>query len=325
MSYFGRESSSLLDIILSYQPPSTLSFNVPVRAEGLPGAESFAVYAGDVLTAADLSQAAPLQRTVPAGGPPVPGEQLTVADTLADPPPGDGRYYVAAVRHGDQIRAGRSMIGGVLREETVLRYGVVHRATSQNTLAMIKRFLSMLRRPTPSEATRRVSSADKVSATVASVESARTIETAPSPIVAPLSSNEAVRLIRALPLERTSSYVLKIESILKAASFFEETWVSWGHGRITRRKPGPVWELNECEEVVLNEERAWQVGWVCAFQRWGFIFGKPLQEQWLSENDAALRQAGSHLEDLMKLIINKLESNATVRQRHPFPDLWNPM
>ncbi|MGH9870529.1 MAG: hypothetical protein ACREAA_20525 [Candidatus Polarisedimenticolia bacterium] len=47
---------TLLDIILSYQPPSTLSFNVPVRPEGLPGADSFAVYAGD------LSQASPDSR-----------------------------------------------------------------------------------------------------------------------------------------------------------------------------------------------------------------------------------------------------------------------
>jgi hypothetical protein len=51
----------LLDIILSYQPPSTLSFNVPVRPEGMPGADSFSVYAGDVRAAADLSQATPLR------------------------------------------------------------------------------------------------------------------------------------------------------------------------------------------------------------------------------------------------------------------------
>ena len=104
---------TLLDIILSYQPPSTLSFNVPVRLEGLSGADSFAVYAGDIRTAVDLSQATPLQCTVPVGRAPVPGEQLTVPDTLPDPSPGDGRYYVAAVRHGAQIRAGRSAINGV--------------------------------------------------------------------------------------------------------------------------------------------------------------------------------------------------------------------
>jgi hypothetical protein len=65
---------TLLDIILSYQPPSTLSFNVPVRPEGLAGADSFSVYAGDLDTVSDLSQAVPLQCTVPDGRPPVPGE-----------------------------------------------------------------------------------------------------------------------------------------------------------------------------------------------------------------------------------------------------------
>jgi hypothetical protein len=88
---------------------------VPVRPEGLPGADSFAVYAGDVRTTADLSQAAPLQCTVPAARAPMPGEQLTVSDTLPDPAAGDGRYYVAAVRHGAQIRAGRSNIAGQLQ------------------------------------------------------------------------------------------------------------------------------------------------------------------------------------------------------------------
>jgi hypothetical protein len=51
--------------MLSYQPPSTLSFNVPVRPEGLPGADSFAVYAGGVRTAADLTQATPSVGRVP--------------------------------------------------------------------------------------------------------------------------------------------------------------------------------------------------------------------------------------------------------------------
>jgi hypothetical protein len=88
---------------------------VPVRTEGLPGADSFAVYSGDVRTASDLTQASPLECTVPAARPPVPGEQLTVADTLPDPSVGDGRYYVVAVRHGAQTRAGRGSIGGVMQ------------------------------------------------------------------------------------------------------------------------------------------------------------------------------------------------------------------
>jgi len=106
---------SLLDIILSYQPPSTLSFNVPVRPEGLVGADSFSVYAGDVSTVADLSQATPLQCIVPAGRPPVPGEQLMVPDPLPDPALGDARYYLAAVNHQGQRRAGRTAMNGVVQ------------------------------------------------------------------------------------------------------------------------------------------------------------------------------------------------------------------
>jgi hypothetical protein len=123
----GAESSAfsllptLLDIILSYQPPSTLSFHVPVRPEGLPGADSFAVYAGDIDAVSDLAQAQPLQCTVPTGRPPEPGEQLIVPDTLPVPAVGAGKYYVAAVRHGAQIRAGRSSMGGQLRGRNAAR------------------------------------------------------------------------------------------------------------------------------------------------------------------------------------------------------------
>ena len=106
---------SLYDIELSYQPPSTLSFNVPVRPEGLVGADSFSVYAGDVRMTSDLSQATPLKCTVPAGRPPVPGEHLSVADPLPNPAPGDARYYVAAVNYQGQRRAGRTSMNGVLQ------------------------------------------------------------------------------------------------------------------------------------------------------------------------------------------------------------------
>lgn len=106
---------TVLDIILSYQPPSTLSFNVPVYPEALPGADSFSVYSGDVATASDLSQASPLECTVPPDRLPVPGGQLSVPDTLPDPVPGDARYYLAAVNYQGQRRAGRQSVNGVLQ------------------------------------------------------------------------------------------------------------------------------------------------------------------------------------------------------------------
>jgi hypothetical protein len=66
----------------------------------------------------DPPQAAPLECSVPVGRVPIPGEMLSVYDTLADPPPGAGRYYVASVRHGSQIRAGRSRMSGVMQGGT---------------------------------------------------------------------------------------------------------------------------------------------------------------------------------------------------------------
>lgn len=115
--FFMRLSGipSLLDIILSYQPPSTLTFNVPVHPEALPSAESFSVYSGNVSTVSDLSEASPLECTVPPDRPPVPGEHLTVADTLPDPGLGEARYYVAAVNYQGQRRAGRQSVNGVLQ------------------------------------------------------------------------------------------------------------------------------------------------------------------------------------------------------------------
>jgi len=106
---------TLFDTLLTYQPPSTLSFNVPVRPEGLTGADSFSLYAGDARAASDLSQAFALQCRVPADRPPVPGEVLTVPDTLPDPPPGNARYYVAAVNYEGQRRAGRQNLNGTLQ------------------------------------------------------------------------------------------------------------------------------------------------------------------------------------------------------------------
>lgn len=79
------------------------------------GADSFSVYSGDVRTASDLSQATTMECSVPAGRPPVPGERLTVPDPLPDPAVGDARYYVAAVNHQGQRRAGRKSMNGLLQ------------------------------------------------------------------------------------------------------------------------------------------------------------------------------------------------------------------
>src|SRR5688572_27608697 len=74
--------------------------------EGLPGADTFSGYAGDLTTVSNLSQAVHCARWSP-GAP----ERLTVAPTLPDPEAGDGSYYLEAERQGPQISVSRSMIG----------------------------------------------------------------------------------------------------------------------------------------------------------------------------------------------------------------------
>ena len=114
---------SIFELALTYQP-ATASFSwiVPPRPYALPGVDSFSVYKGEGSTASDLSQATPLDCTVPAGRPPVPGEQLTVPDTTADPAVGQATYFVVAANHARQTRVGRQAVGGVLqgRDATAL-------------------------------------------------------------------------------------------------------------------------------------------------------------------------------------------------------------
>jgi len=104
----------MFEIFDSYQPTTgPLSFTVPAMPEGFPAADYFDTYYGDLATVGDWSQVQPLQCGYPATPPSV-GDYLTVADTLPDPAPGTGRYYVTAVHHQGQVRFGRKSSGGVL-------------------------------------------------------------------------------------------------------------------------------------------------------------------------------------------------------------------
>jgi hypothetical protein len=112
---------ALLDVVLSYQPPATLSWNVPAKPFALPGANAFSVYTGSLTTVSDLAMAIPLVCEVPAGRAPIPGEVLTAADSLPDPTAGDGRYYLATAIYQGQTRAGRSNIAGQLHGRMATR------------------------------------------------------------------------------------------------------------------------------------------------------------------------------------------------------------
>jgi len=102
-----------LEILQSYTPPSgPISFLVPYTPEGFQFADWFDTYYGDLATVGDWSQLHPLQCSYPASPPSV-GDYLTVADPLATPSPGHGRYYVTAVNYQGERRYGRKRTGGV--------------------------------------------------------------------------------------------------------------------------------------------------------------------------------------------------------------------
>lgn len=104
---------SLLDVALTYEPGSTLSFRIPALPEGLPTGDFFDLYAGAVATLPDLSQAQVVACDVANGL--SPGDTVVMTDTLPEPPAWEPRYYLVAVTSGAERRAGREQIDGVLQ------------------------------------------------------------------------------------------------------------------------------------------------------------------------------------------------------------------
>jgi len=100
----------LMDLAATYLPPSTITFRVPARPEGLNAGSRFDVYAGDASVLPDLSLAQPVACDV--GGGSLPGDVVSVTDPLPAPPPGEVRFYVTTVRNGPQRRAGRGTSSG---------------------------------------------------------------------------------------------------------------------------------------------------------------------------------------------------------------------
>ena len=106
--------TTLFEVIQTFEPtPGPISFRVPHMPEGFQFADHFDTFWGDILTVGDWSQAQPLQCGYPAAAPTV-GDHLTVADTLPELKPGQGRYFVTAVTHQGETRYGRKSSGGLL-------------------------------------------------------------------------------------------------------------------------------------------------------------------------------------------------------------------
>jgi len=101
----------LFDVIQTYTPASTdVGITVPAIPEGLPSADHFDTYWGNVSTLPDFTQAQPLSCGYPAS-PPAVGDFLTVTDISPIPPVGQVNYIVTAVTHGTDRRYGRQLIG----------------------------------------------------------------------------------------------------------------------------------------------------------------------------------------------------------------------
>lgn len=110
----------LFDTLLTFAPGGQLSAVVPAHPDGFRSADSIQVWTGDVRSMPDWSQAQPLMCSEATN--PVPGQVVTVADTLPDPAAGHGRYYITASQHGGDRRLGRQYFGGAFsaREPAVL-------------------------------------------------------------------------------------------------------------------------------------------------------------------------------------------------------------
>jgi len=81
--------------------------------EGMPAADSFDTYWGNLAHPIDFAQAHPLACDYPAAPPHV-GDYLSVADTVPTPAPGQGVYYVTAATYQGATRYGRETAAGHL-------------------------------------------------------------------------------------------------------------------------------------------------------------------------------------------------------------------
>jgi hypothetical protein len=106
--------TKLFDVMQSYQPStSALGFRVPVRPEGMAGADHFDTFWGPLAKPLDFTQARPLACGYPATAPHV-ADYLSVADTVPTPAPGQGVYYVTSATYQGATRYGRKTTAGHL-------------------------------------------------------------------------------------------------------------------------------------------------------------------------------------------------------------------
>ncbi len=102
----------MFDTLLTFVPSGqSLTALTPGLPDGFRSADSLQVWAGDVATLPDWSQATPM--ACPASVSPAPGQLVNATDTLPDPATGRARYYVVAGQNGTHRRLGRQYINGI--------------------------------------------------------------------------------------------------------------------------------------------------------------------------------------------------------------------
>lgn len=101
----------LLDTVLTFVPGGqTLAIKTASRPDGFRSADTLQVWAGNVRSLPNYSQAQPVSCTAATN--PAPGQIVSIMDSLPDPPRGEARYYVVASQSGTQRRLGRQYVGG---------------------------------------------------------------------------------------------------------------------------------------------------------------------------------------------------------------------
>jgi hypothetical protein len=106
--------ATTFEVLQTYTPQrEQLAFRVPYMPEGMPAADHFDAYWGNLAKPIDFTQAHQLACDYPAAPPHV-GDYLTVADTVPTPAPGQGVYYITSATYQGATRYGRKTTAGHL-------------------------------------------------------------------------------------------------------------------------------------------------------------------------------------------------------------------
>jgi hypothetical protein len=103
--------TTLFEVLQNFEPQVSLGFRVPYMPEGMPAADHFDTYWGNLTRPIDFTQMHSLACDYPSTAPHV-GDYLTVADTVPTPAPGAGVYYVTSASYQGATRYGKKTTAG---------------------------------------------------------------------------------------------------------------------------------------------------------------------------------------------------------------------